>query len=122
QKFSLQTVIPVTDHNYLYRLGDFNHDGVADLFVIATQGTASGHTEAHVLSGATGFSSFLLNVALPVAPVGANVDFQVAPNADLYMIVRNGATGTEVHVLSATSGYQQFTKHLATALPATDGT
>jgi hypothetical protein len=44
-------------------MGDVNGDGRADLVLVATGPTGSGKLEAHVLNGATAYSTWLGNWA-----------------------------------------------------------
>ena len=84
--------------------------------------TGSGAVEVHVLSAATGYSSFLTHAATPISSVGASnwtfVAGDDSGNGDLVGIDHSGRTGsgrTEVHVLSQASGYRGWVSHVATA-------
>ncbi len=113
---------------FKFALGDFNRDGVLDLFAISRTGTGTHSTEVHVLNGATNFGNWLLHTgsALGETGTGANWKFLVgdydrdgAP--DLYAISRTG-TGThstEMHVLSGASNYGTWLLHTGTALGET---
>jgi hypothetical protein len=92
-----------------------------DLFAISKSGTGSGSTEVHVLSAESGYEQFSLHAATALAETGANVEFALAPNRDLYAIIKNGtgSGSTEVHVLSAASNYGEFALHTGTALHET---
>lgn len=92
-----------------------------DLFAIAKSATGSGKVEVHILTAASRFQNFSAHAVTPLAPAGSNVEFAVAANRDLFVIIKSG-TGTrttEVHVLSAASNYSQFTLHTGTGLAET---
>lgn len=92
-----------------FTIGDHDRDGVPDLYAIARAG-ASGRTEVHVLSGASGFRAWLTHVATPLGPTpSATGSFDVGDadgngRDDLVVVLRGGASGrTEVHVLDGTT-------------------
>jgi hypothetical protein len=104
-----------TDDNFQFLLGDWDLDGYTDLFGIKKQLTGAGKTEVHILSGATGYSKFVLQVATGLHETDDQWKFALADwdgdrRPDLFCIRRaGGASGrVEVHVLSAASNYQQF--------------
>jgi L,D-peptidoglycan transpeptidase YkuD (ErfK/YbiS/YcfS/YnhG family) len=55
-----------------FSLADLNGDGVPDLAVTLLQGTSSGHTELHVLNGATNFGQWQLHTATAFAALDPN--------------------------------------------------
>lgn len=130
QSFNLQlaTALHQTGSNYSwqFQVGDYNRDGHADLFAIAKQG-GSGTTEVHVLNGADGFKSYLLNVASALHQTGSDNswmfrlgDYNRDGVLDLYSIGRNGGSGrTEVHVLDGATNFRSFLTNIATALHRT---
>lgn len=77
QSWLLQTstIIHYTDSNWEFELGDYNEDGVLDLYGIAKIG-GSGNVEVHVMNGATSYSSWLLNAA--VGQLTADSDWSFA--------------------------------------------
>jgi len=102
-------------------LGDVNGDGRADLVIVGTGPTGSGRIEAHVLDGATGFSTWLAHWATAAGYSGPSDRFVMGDvnadgRADL-VIVGTGPTGSgrlEAHVLDAASGYSTWLAHWAT--------
>lgn len=116
-------VIPVSQHPEIH-LGSYAGDGQEDLFLVLDHGTGSGRVEVHVLSAASGYTTFLTHqaTALVEPPTGQGWDYLIgdaAGNGDLVAIHDRGTTGsgvTEVHVLSEQSRYQTFTAHDATVL------
>lgn len=86
-------------------------------------GSGSGRAEAHVLTGASGYRSWSLHVALPLGlSADATTGYQLWPTAgrpDLVFLVFSGSGSgrMEVHRLSASSNYSAFTQHTATPLP-----
>jgi hypothetical protein len=95
-----------------------------DLFAIKKSGTGTNSTEVHVLSAASGYHSFSLQTGTALHETGANFEFALAPNRDLFAIKKSstGTRTTEVHVLSAASGYRQFVLQTGTALHETGAT
>ncbi|TXH75168.1 MAG: hypothetical protein E6Q88_03785 [Lysobacteraceae bacterium] len=118
-----------SDASWAFDLGDYNRDGTRDLYVIKRQG-ASNTTEVHVLNGANGFQSFLLNTATALHVTGTTEvwafdlgDYNRDGILDLYAINRQGASNTtEVHVLNGANNFQSFLGHHATALGASGST
>lgn len=107
-------------------LTSFAGDVRSNLAVVLKSGTGSGRVEAHVLSAASGYSSFLQQVTTP-QPAGSASDWtwvagDTKGSGDLVAVQHGGtASGrTEVHVLSRTSGYQTWVHHMATASGVTD--
>jgi hypothetical protein len=113
-------------YDWDFALADYNGDGALDLYCIYKTGGA-GRTEVHVLNGANGFQSFLLNVSSALGATGSDGAwmFQVGDmngdsRPDIFAIGKNGASGsTELHVLDGANAYQSFLLHRATALGAT---
>lgn len=87
-----------------------------DLMVVLKSNTGSGKTEVHILTAASNYTQFGLNVATPLSYSGAETDFTILPNNDLLMVLKYG-TGSgmaEVHRLSASTNYTQFNLQTAT--------
>ena len=114
-----------------WALGDFNLDGVPDLFDVKVRNTGTGKVEVHILSGASGFQSWLLETGTPIleADGAANfggwavADFNGDDVPDLFGIkVRNTGTGNvEVHVLDGATGFQDFLLQTGTPILEADG-
>src|SRR5262245_57627855 len=66
QRFLLQTGTAISEAdaaaNFRFATGDFNGDGIPDLYAIKVSNTGSGKLEVHVLNGATNYQSFLLQI------------------------------------------------------------
>lgn len=115
--------VPAAQHPEV-RLGSYGADSRQDLFLVLDRGTGSGRVEVHVLSAATGYSTFLTHraTALVSPSSGQGWDYLIGDPAgagDLVAIHDSGSTGsgvTEVHALSQQSGYQAFTAHDPTGL------
>ncbi|HEY5972161.1 MAG TPA: FG-GAP-like repeat-containing protein [Pseudoxanthomonas sp.] len=122
------TILPKTgsDDAWTFDMGDYNFDGVLDLFAIKKVG-ASNRTELHVLSGATSYTTFLLQKATPLSTTGSDHrwvfrvgDYNLDGTPDLYVINRVGASGkTEVYVLNGVGGYQTYLLQSASILGIT---
>jgi hypothetical protein len=103
--------------------GDYNHDGVVDLYAVKKVNTA-GATEVHILDGASGYQSFLLHSATPLEESGTDDAYEFAlgdwnkdGHDDLFIIKRAYTSGTtEVHILSGADGYHTWLAHYASAL------
>ncbi|MFD0739063.1 reprolysin-like metallopeptidase [Lysobacter koreensis] len=116
-----------SDASWDFALGDFNRDGFVDLFSISKLGPGSGTTELHVLNGANGFQTFMLQTPTALHQTGSNnmwifkvADFNADGYLDLYAINKQGASSrTEVHVLDGARGYLAFSANIATALHST---
>ncbi|WP_189155668.1 FG-GAP-like repeat-containing protein [Lentzea pudingi] len=115
--------------NDRHLLGDVNGDGKPDLVIVGTGPTGSGRTEAHVLDGATNYSTWLAHWTTAAGYSNGPNDRHLLGDvngdgrADL-VIVGTGPTGsgrTEAHVLDAATGYSTWYAHWATASGYTDG-
>lgn len=115
-----------TDSSWAFQFGDFNGDGIPDLYSIFKMG-ASNTTEVFVLNGADNFSTFLYGGTTSLGRTGTDSqwvfklgDYNKDGKLDLYAIQRMGASGrTEVHVLNGADNFKSFLAHIATALGAT---
>ncbi|WP_395832109.1 S8 family serine peptidase [Archangium violaceum] len=114
------------DANWDFEVADWNWDGSYDLVGILRSGGLSNSTELHILDGATGFSSFLLQSPTGLGWVDSQVVLDVADwnldgSLDLVAVVRNGQSkSTEVHVLSGAEGFSNFILQTGTALHVTN--
>jgi hypothetical protein len=119
---------PPTDNTFQFQFVDWDADGIPDLAMIQTSNTASGHTEIHVLSGASGFQSYILHVATAFDSYPANANFYMLdwdhdgrPDLALVLSGTTGSGNKEVHILSAASGFQGFLGHATTPIAGNDG-
>jgi len=108
-----------------FALLDWNHDGIPDL--IAVSKDVIDGTRIQILSGASGFSSFLLDTYTPIGPAGLDTECGLADVdgdgwLDLVCIKRRltGTGTTEVHVLTGARNFQEFILETGTPLPETD--
>lgn len=117
------------DRTWKYLVGDYNRDGVQDLYLVLRTG-ASGTTEVHVLDGATRYQSFLLHAGTALHPTGSEDDWDFGlgdydrnGSPDLFVIKKAGASGTtEVHVLNGSNRFGSWLLNVGTALHPTAGT
>jgi len=95
-----------------------------DLFAIKKSGTDTHSTEVAVLTAKSKYQAFGLQTGTPLHETGANYQFLLASNGDLFAIKKNGTgTGsTEVAVLTAKSKYQAFSLQTGTPLHETNET
>ena len=115
-----------TDENWEFLLGDYNNNGILDLFCIKKKNTGSKHTEVHILDGSTHFKSFLFQIGTPLKETGDNWQFLLGDynqngKLDLYCIKKNdtGTNSTEVHILDGNDNFQSFHLETTTALHET---
>lgn len=119
----LSTSLEKTDDNYEFQMGDYNRDGVDDLYIIKKK--ASGSSEIHILSGSDNYRTFILHKKLPIEETDENGTFRVGDyNGDGYddlVYIKKKAGGcTEAHILSGTSEYQAFMLHKKLPIEETD--
>jgi tRNA A37 threonylcarbamoyladenosine synthetase subunit TsaC/SUA5/YrdC len=125
QTFLLHASIPIekTGDNYDFELGDYNHDGIPDLYCIKRNGGST--TGIHILNGQSNYQSFLLQTGAALPPTDTNWEFGVSDynndgTPDLYCIKKNGSGATEVHILNGQNNYQSFLFESATPMEPTD--
>jgi len=120
QNYSLQveTLLGSTGDNFTFLLAPNK-----DLIAIKKYATGTGTTEVHVISAASNYQNYTLNIGTPLHETNASFEFAMAPNRDIIAIKKNapGMDRTEAHVLSAASNYQSFSFQTRTAQTATDG-
>jgi hypothetical protein len=68
-----------SDNSWDFKLGDYNKDGIVDLYAIYKMG-GSGFTEAHVMDGRVNYSTYLTHVAtvLPQGGTDSAWEYEVA--------------------------------------------
>ena len=122
------TVLHETGNNWIFLLGDYNHDGCLDLYSINKNQTGSKSTEVHILSGKNNFQSFLLHTGTILHETDENWDFCLGDynndgSLDLYAIGKKntGSRSTEVHILSGKNNFQSFLLNTGTILHESDG-
>lgn len=114
-KLNTRTAQPTTGDEHVYRAADWDRDGRPDIFAIKKNGTGTGSTEVHILSGSGNYQQFLLHTGTPQHETWYEYDFQVADwNRDGYhdlIIIKKYNTGTrstEIHILSGASNFQRY--------------
>ncbi|KAH7115447.1 hypothetical protein B0J13DRAFT_572157 [Dactylonectria estremocensis] len=131
-EFVLQTgtTLHETDDTFKFLMGDMNKDGRPDLVAIKRSGTSSNSTEVYILSGASGFKTFITQTGTGLHETStAHFDFALTDwngdnTLDLVVIKKNGTDtkSTEVQILSGASNFQNFILQTGTALEETDDT
>ena len=104
--------------------GYWDGDLVPDLFAVDMNGTGSGKTEVHILSGSSNYSSFALHAATELEEVDpeewqfAPVDWDRDGTTDVLAVKLNhtGSGMTEAHILDGASNFNEFSLHAVTAL------
>jgi endonuclease/exonuclease/phosphatase family metal-dependent hydrolase len=122
----LPTALHPTDGTFAFGLGDYDRDGVADLYAIKKSRTGSRSTEVHVLGGAGGFRSWLQNAGTILHETGAEGEFCVAdwnrdgaPDVWYIRKVAPWSGRTEVLILDGASWYTTYSVQIATVLHPT---
>jgi hypothetical protein len=100
------------ENNGIWKLYDYDRDGIPDLVYIKTKNTGTGTVEVHVASGASNYGQFILHTGTTFLPED-NGFWSLAPitargAADL-VYIKDANTGTgrvEVHIASQESGYK----------------
>jgi peptidyl-Asp metalloendopeptidase len=114
-----------TDFAWDLLFGDYNGDGVKDMYIIYREG-ASNSTEVHILNGQTNYQTFLLNTGSALGRTGTANDWAFSlgdynedGKPDLYAIKRNGTSNkTEVNILNGTN-FGSFLLQIATPVGQT---
>ncbi|HEV7731347.1 MAG TPA: hypothetical protein VGR62_04255 [Candidatus Binatia bacterium] len=121
------TPLGAIDHEAQFLVRDWDRDGIADVVYISKQGTGSGTTEVHVLSGASRWRQFVLHSTTYFGETDGRVQWDMLDwnrdgVLDLIAVVRTqtGSGRTEVHVLDGAGGFQTFLLHAVTAYGPTD--
>lgn len=116
---------PTTPGGWEFLIGD--RAGRGNLVAVKRSG-ASGHTEAHTLSYDSGYRTFVLHRALPLAAIPqAWAEYSLAemtgdgtPDLVLAKLQQTGSAHTEIHVLDGSSGFARWSLHSPTALAPLD--
>jgi hypothetical protein len=118
------TALEQTGDNFDFQAGDYNRDGVLDLFCIKKSETGSKSTEIHVLDGATNFQSFILQTKTVLEETKSGWDFLMDdytssnPTGIINLKESNTGTGTtEAHIFNGGLTYQGFSLQTGSVLP-----
>ncbi len=124
--FKFNTPLEQTEDNSKYLLGDYNKNGILDLYCIKQNNTLTKSTEVHILDGSNDYQSFLLQTGTPFYETGKNCSFLLGDYnkngiLDLYCIKKNktGTNSTEVHILDGSNNFQSFLLQTGTCLHET---
>ncbi|KAF2868379.1 heterokaryon incompatibility protein-domain-containing protein, partial [Massariosphaeria phaeospora] len=132
-KFVLRTPTALHETNKHFKLlmRNSNDKRRPDLIAVKKTGFGERSIEVHVVSGASHYSNFSLQIATPLKyqSLAAQYDFALSDwngdgTSDLFMIKKNntGTNSTEVHILSGASDFQDTMLQLGTVLDETDET
>jgi surface antigen len=117
-------VLPATDANWAFGVGNFNGDAMPDIYAINRQDTGSNSTALHVINGAN-WGLYLMNSGSALIQTNALWDFAVGDlngdgRDDLWAFNRNpGGSNTAVHVLNGLNP-TQYLQAGNIILPGTD--
>ncbi len=107
---------------------DRDRDGVDDIVGVKRNG-ASGHTEVHVLDGASGYTAWQLNAVTPLPVTDGDWTFDVGDyrfydfsngHVDVFAFEHRGDEGTEVTVLNGLRDFETVVTQVALPMPQTD--
>ncbi len=132
-QFLLRTGTPIAQAdaatNYVFAVGDYNRDGIPDLYYLKRSNTGTNNLEVHILNGADNYQSFLLQKGTPIAQADAATNYVFAVGdynrdgiPDLYCF-KHSNTGTnslEVHILNGADTYRSFLLETGTPIAQTD--
>ena len=125
--FNFNTPLEQTEDNSKYLLGDYNKNGILDLYCIKKNNTLTNSTEVHILDGNNNYQSFLLQTGTCLHETGNNFEFGLGDFnnngiLDLYCIKKydTGNNNTEIHILNGSDNFQSFLYQNKTELFATD--
>ena len=126
--FALQTptCLEQTKNNYQFLVGDYNYNGVPDVYCIKKNG-GCGKTEVHVLNGSNNYQNFIFQRGTCLHETDDNWQFCLGDYngdgyLDLYCIAKRntGSHSTEIHILSGKNDFQSFLLSIGTKLHETN--
>jgi hypothetical protein len=118
-----------TNKFFTFLMGDSDKDGPPDLIAIKRH-EYNDSIEVHVLSGASNYQNFALQVQSPIKEKWTTqlefmlTDWNGDGELDIVMIKKDfcGTNMTEVHIVSGASNYQHWMVQVGTGLHETDDT
>lgn len=108
QEFLLQTstALSAEGENFDFKMGDYNGDGIIDLYAFKRYDTGSSSTEIHILNGHNNYQTFLLQIGTPLLEANDNYDFEIEDidadgKLDFCAIKKNntGSKTVELHIM-----------------------
>jgi hypothetical protein len=113
QSFLLHTGTPILQAdaaaNFAFAVGDYNRDGVPDVYCLKRTNAQTNSLEVHILNGADNYQSFLLHTGTPLAQADAAANFTFAVGdynrdgvPDVYCLKRTNTqtNSLEIHILN----------------------
>lgn len=118
------TALGQAGSNWIFRLGDFDRDGIPDLIGVLLNTTGSNSTELHILSGSSNFQQRILEVGTPLGETDpaqwdfalADIDRDGIPDLLGLLTTHTRTFSTEIHALSGASNYQSWLMRVGTPL------
>jgi hypothetical protein len=133
QSFLLQKGTPIAQAdaatNYVFAVGDYNRDGIPDLYCLKYSNTGTNSLEVHILNGADNYQSFLLQTGTPIAQANIPTNFAFAVGdynrdgiPDLYCLKHSNTStdSLEVYILNGADNYRSFLLQTGTVLDQPD--
>ncbi len=111
--FQGQTSLEAGNDVFDYTTGDFNNDGIMDLYALKKYNTGTGTAELHILDGKSNYKSFLFQAGLPFETGDkfkfTTGDYNSDGKLDLLVMKKNtGHSNCEIHILDGNSNYKNF--------------
>ena len=108
-----KTCLHKTGSNFEFLVGDYNDNGIPDVYCIKKNGTSSGFTEVHILDGANNYKNYLFQTETCLHETDGNWQFCLGDYnnngyLDLFCISKKntGSNSTEIHILSGKDNFQ----------------
>ena len=124
--FQIKTPLEQTDENWEFLLGDYNNNGILDLYCIKKKNTKRNTIEVYILNGNDNFQSYLLRTTTPLHETEDNFQFLLGDynqngKLDLYCIKKNHSESnqTEIHILDGNDKYKSYLLKTSTKLHET---
>ena len=124
-----KTCLHKTGSNFEFLVGDYNDNGIPDVYCIKKNGTSSGFTEVHILDGANNYKNYLFQTETCLHETDGNWQFCLGDYnnngyLDLFCISKKntGSNSTEIHILSGKDDFNSFLLQTGTSLHETDNT
>lgn len=123
-KIHSTTPLQETVANWKFRVGDFNKDGIEDIYAVSKD-MAKDAIDIDVLNGSDNYNSTAIDLVSPLASINDKWTFEVADYNndgvnDLYCIQKDGGNHTNIHILNGADNFKSFLIEQALPIENTD--